>query len=311
MRKDTIGVVSVTAILLALTSPCLAQPSAASQAGMVTLGLEVPRMTNYGRVFARPEAFPVQVVVSNGTNRNILLDPRLARQALSPSLAWAGSSLNTDVAWQDGVLVAGEPEARTLGDEAVPLAPGMSARLTVTLTRRDGEPLDEGDYTVRVTTTTFRRAILREDGAPFDGRVLVPDGVRTKSVTVALPRSAREQAEAHLVEASDAFARKDNDRLLAAYRAAAQAAPSLRSELDALIGVTYMGMRRYREAAESFERAFANTGLVPGDVIVDLAHAYLGAGDEANARRVLRQVGYSDDRVNTEITKLRGVLGQR
>jgi len=88
---------------------------------------------------------------------------------------------------------------------------------------------------------------------------------------------------------------------------AAAADPSLQDNLALL----YLITGRYKEAIAGFERIAARRGLQDPAVHGLLAQAYLGVGDEANARRVLSMAGLPSSAQTAELDRARQRVRER
>jgi hypothetical protein len=69
-------------------------------------------------------------------------------------------------------------------------------------------------------------------------------------------------------------------------------------------------LRRYREAIPLFEQLLP---ALHAESLTSawLAQAYLGVGDERNARRVLQMSRLSGNRLDTKVAELRGIVSRR
>lgn len=110
--------------------------------------------------------------------------------------------------------------------------------------------------------------------------------------------------------AEDALSRGDLSEASVAYRNALTADPT-DNEARARFADTLSILNRFDEAIPLYEQLVGTTQSRSDLLLSSLAQAYLGVGDEHNARRVLGMSGMSDDRIAAEVGRLREVNRRR
>jgi Flp pilus assembly protein TadD len=118
------------------------------------------------------------------------------------------------------------------------------------------------------------------------------------------PQSILEAARMSTTEADAAVLRGDHQQALAAYQRALSADPS-NGRTKTMIAFMYLRLNRYQEAIRPLEDVLAGA-VGERNLSFVLALAYVGAGDEGDAVRVLRwTAGLPEDQVRTEVGNAR------
>ena len=167
--------------------------------------------------------------------------------------------------------------------------------------RSDSLSFGSGRYRLTWSSADLATAIHGADGGRWNGRA--PDKTSSVGLLIQPPQSVLEAARMSTTEADDAVLRGDHQQALAAYQRALSADPS-DSRTKTMMAFMYLRLNRYQEAIRPLEDVLAGA-VGEKNLSFVLALAYVGAGDEGNAVRVLRwTAGLPEDRVRTEVETL-------
>lgn len=186
--------------------------------------------------------------------------------------------------------------------EPLQIALGRAIEWDIRLRRADGQHFSTGRYTIDLSLAGPFATLRLDDGsAP---RSLSSETALT--IHLGPPTSARERGRMHALAAQEAMQGRRYAEAAAAARRAIDADPSNASAYAALGGAA-LQLDQCREAAAALEKWL--TYPVGRDrAAPTLAQAYVCAGDEENARRVLRLQGISEDRFDAELGRLRQLV---
>ena len=191
-------------------------------------------------------------------------------------------------------------------DREVRIAAGTAAAWAIDVRRSDGEPFRAGMHVMTATMNNALRTLRSPDGHP----------VHTASATdtsltlhVGRPSGARERADDFRSRAERIKTTNPGEsiRLLRA----AQAFDPANLRILLALGQAYVDLKRYKESLPYFERALAmHTNAHRSSIPYSLAFVYAALGNEAEARRVLRAGGVSDEGVERSLVNYRRKLGR-
>ena len=165
--------------------------------------------------------------------------------------------------------------------------------------------LSPGRYKLRVSLAAAMSTIVSEAGER-----LAPHTDAIASLTMLGPENALERTAAYRWAGRVAF---EHHRLADAERLsklAVESDPSGRAGLYEL-GLVYLERKEYHEAAQCFERLLAAPEKKLGYTPQLLAEAYVGLGDDAAATRALERLGFRNERLASELARLRQVVSRR
>jgi hypothetical protein len=188
-------------------------------------------------------------------------------------------------------------------DESVVVAPRNSVTWMVVVARVDGQPFSAGEYLMSLGTVNTRSAVQRDDGGPWTGRLPERAEGGELAIHIRPPSSNAERARMHGIAGAIADAQGALEEALEEYSRLFELDPT-NGRTRELLGYANMKLGRYREAISHFEQLFA--GRTEDPVLSQvLAQAYVNAGDEGNALRVLRMSGRPENRISAEMILLR------
>ena len=190
--------------------------------------------------------------------------------------------------------------------EPLQLAIGRTIDWELRLQRADGQRFAAGPHTIDLSLA-----------GPFS-TLRLPDGStpRSSSSEMALtihlgsPANDHERGSMHALAAEEAMQERRYADAAAEAQRAIDADPSSAGPYTVL-GGAFLQLNRCREAAAALEKVLP-IGLAGYTGIPQLlAHAYVCAGDEKNARRVLRLAGFSGAGLDREIAQMRKAVARR
>jgi predicted Zn-dependent protease len=235
------------------------------------------------RIYGTPADLTTQLTISNESARVILVRP----SALLDNVHFA--------------VVAADPIAVTasLQDasaQPVSIDPGKGAAWSIELRRADGQSFDAARYTIRVDVTP----------SAWNARLLFAQTELT--VVTGPPIPSTERVAALRQQGRRAMAEHRVGDAIAAYRLAVNGDPSNTVSLIAL-GDALSAAGRYTDAASVLARAEALVPFGEGSSVASkLAHAFVGANDDASAAAALRRAGIPEQRIAAELARLRRTI---
>lgn len=167
-------------------------------------------------------------------------------------------------------------------------------------------PIRFGEY---VVTTRLDRGALSAISPPYD----IPFNTSESSsftLVISAARTARERAAA--IRHAGRIA-ADAGRLgeaVTQFRAAVDADTNDKGARN-LLGMMYLRLGRYRDAADTLQVLMRDRVVEQSTVPQNLAEAYIGLGDDAKAATVLSVLGWSDTATAKELARLREVVTLR
>lgn len=261
------------------------------------------------RLYAEKDSLDYDILVENSerTLVPVSVDQEVLRRVVTIRVELKGTEIPVDVRWPDEVSVQDRTDALIVthfaSSQPVHLNPMEAVWFKVTLQREDRQRFEEGRYDVVFTLPAFETAIRLADGTPWRG-FAKPNRRIVRGVTIQRPANRQEQLAAYQADAILARRRGDREAALELLLKATALEPENRYVRTSL-GLAYLGLARYREAIPIYESLLAGTATPDRLGARDLARAYLGVRDEANAVRVLRLSGVPEDRVRDELDTLR------
>jgi len=203
------------------------------------------------------------------------------------------------------VSIAFLPEIRLPGEwitasnswDSLTIEPHSGVSWIVSLTRRDGGVFNTGNYAVTIEVPNLQSIVRKSSGNQWIGRS--PSLPATVPFVIALPQTPREMSAVHKMAARNAMLRRDRVEEAAEYSRALAADPTDTMALSGLAN-SLLSLKRYAEAVPLYERLIKQS-LLDTRTYEYAAEAYMGLGDEANARRVLSGAGYSPERIETTL----------
>jgi len=240
------------------------------------------------RMYAEPRQFRLPVGIANrsASKGAVFVDLDGIRRTFG-LLIQREMEIPITIQWLDEVMLNAEPMTLPLESSWVRLEPGQYLGRTVVVERVDGRPFDSGQYYLTGGFQKVRNALRNVDGTAYQGQVSEPLG--QWSLLVRLPTSTAERVRMHESAGSAALARRDLARALAEYTQLLQIEPA-NVGAQLAMGSISLQAGRYREAIEWWERVAPR--LPSGsNHAVNLAMAYVGAGQDYKATEVLRAAG--------------------
>jgi len=182
-------------------------------------------------------------------------------------------------------------------DERLSIEPNQAVRAVLTLTSKT-QPFTPGSYEIHADFRGARTHLLEGGLTHWEGRVADRSVI---PFLVQAIRDGRSLATYHRLEAGKAMQRNDYTAALDHYRLVAQFNPR---QGRVGMGVALTNLGRYVEAIAVLEQVMA--GSISPDSLVPqhLALAYVAAGREDSAERLLRQ-RYSPEAVAATLTQAR------
>ena len=176
---------------------------------------------------------------------------------------------------------------------------------TVSVERLDGSPFVEGEYGIAVDMADLRTVLRKPDDTRWSGRQI--NATWRLQLTVRQVASRADRIAQYRWMATDAqFSRYAWDDAVDAYARVLALDPDDTRSRSFQAGLLLM-LGRYREATAAYERlgpAFSQSTLGRSA----MARAYVGAGDEAGATRVLRLDGVVESRIPAALQELRRLV---
>jgi hypothetical protein len=258
---------------------------------MVTVRVAVTGAGPDDRMYGLPHAIEARLALINGSGMSALtVNERAVRAGVTAAVSPAPAD-PIRVDWSPEVFLANSSTGTpSTGAQTLALAAGGSVHWVLRLSREDGESFPEGLYKIIIALNGIGSALRYENGTPWAGEVIGDGGAFIRDLRVQLPTDREEERNGHLVDASGAVQRGDHSAALAAYLKAAAADPDSQI-IASRVALSLLILKRYPEAIAAYEALVSHIGLGELDTARDLAHAYAGAGDLGNARRVLRPIG--------------------
>ena len=293
---------------------CVGHPSAQGMDGgevtrdVVLLRAEPLSLAQGGpryRLHTEPEVLRVEFALINKTPGELVYDQEVVRTLTVTARHTDGAQIPVVTRWEEGVILPDERgrSAPSYVNGPVTLGPRITPSWVVAVSRQDGKPFTAGDYTVSVTTPSIAAIVRKADGTAWVGRDL--HGLWDLRFVVQPPSSADELKAQYRWAVRDAFARRDYEEALIVLTLLKAEDPSdLDAQLQEANALSLVG--RYREAITRYEQLIPRLSNAAAFTFrTGLARSYLGAADEANARRVLLERGVPADTVGAEIESLR------
>jgi hypothetical protein len=257
------------------------------------------------RFFEEIEEIQLRLGMSHDSKTALVVDRETLQRSLRLTVTSGGRSLETNVEWQPSVQHSGQTFRTPLSgpSSGVRIEGDGGVRWFLGIRRSDGELFTPGMYTVAISMKLAPAAFRTPEGAPWVGPWGIPSETDL-TVVVNRPASTQERVLQALTEGSVAGFDDGNwNAAAAAYRRAVALDPG-NDDAKFMLASSYLRLKRYREAIPFFEDILPRRGG-PRGVGGALVHAYMGAGDEANAARVLRAEGFNNEQVAAKISEVR------
>ena len=305
MRLD-VGALLCVSIL---TSPALALAGQAVDDGVLSLHLAVEdgdqitgtRPPQY-RIYVEPESLRLSLLLGNESEHPIVVDQRRIEGLLRLRLETAGSRVvPVSVAWLPEIRLPGEWTTATNSWDPLTIEPRTAVSWIIALNRRDGGVFNTGNYDLTYEVPNLESIVRKTSGSPWIGRT--PSRSASVPLVIALPQTPREMSAVHRMAARNAMFRRDRAQEAAEYSRALAADPTDTMALSGLAN-SLLGLKRYQEAVSLYERLIKE-GARSAETCLFAAQAYVGLADEVNARRVLGAAGFSAERIQETVARLR------
>jgi tetratricopeptide (TPR) repeat protein len=244
-------------------------------------------------------------------------EPLLVDHALFSRLFGVGvRSMNGPVAvvveWPPVVRLSGESWRTPINinpTEMVRIEGEQTVTRTVDLRRADGERFSPGVYRVDLVMINALGAVRTDEDKAWTGPLASEAGDIT--VIVNTPTSRQERVRQAVTAGRVASDEGDVRGATQAYERAVQLDPTDPGN-KLLLASTYLGLKRYRDAIPFYEDVVRDVRSGMRRLLVEaLAQAYLGAGDEQGAVRVLQAEGVGGQALTAKLAELRGYLRKR
>ena len=290
---------------------CVASSRVLAQAdeGLLSITVAVPLSDRVAvtedarRLYVESDELHLDVSVVNPSDSRITIDQEQLQRAFRVALTAGGTSIPVVATWSDDALViAPDSDTRDSVSRPDPLnVEGHGGAYWTVTVRSDGLSFGPGRYRLTWSSADLAAAIHGADGGRWNGRA--PDKTSSVGLLIQPPQSVLEAGRMSTTEADAAVLRGDHQQALAAYQRALSADPS-DSRTKTMMAFMYLRLNRYQEAIRPLEDVLAGA-VGEKNLSFVLALAYVGAGDEGNAVRVLRwTAGLPEDRLRTEVETL-------
>jgi tetratricopeptide (TPR) repeat protein len=257
------------------------------------------------RAYTEREQLKILLTVSNGSEASALIDQTRIQSAFDVRVS-AMDAIPINIEWPEVWPPESVTSISTAARQSFLLEAHQGVRWAITLQRQDGQPFVSGRYRIDTAMRSLEAAAQSLNGIRWTER-----GPTTMDLAlfVVAPTTPRERASMYRVRARDAVARRAFAEALQDYADALAADPT---DVQAQLGLAtiYVTLRRYREAIPHFEAVLPTLPPGPNWVVMSLAQAYAGVGNEGNAVRVLRASGMTEDAVTSELARLRQLVSR-
>jgi hypothetical protein len=298
--------------VVTLTFPALAPAGQAGDDGELALRLTPEDAdqisetlpTQY-RLYVEPEALRLSLLLGNLSEEPIVVDQQRMEALLRVRLATAGANANrvpVSVQWLPEIRLPGEWTTETNSWAPITIEPGKGVSWIILLSRGDGDRFSTGTYVLTYEVPNLQSIVRKATGSPWIGRT--PSKPASVPLVIALPQTPRDTSAVHKLAARNAMLRRDRVEEAAEYSRALAADPTDTMALSGLAN-SLLGLKRYQEAVPLYERLIKE-GARSTQTYLFAAEAYMGLADEANARRVLGAAGFSAERIQETVARLRG-----
>jgi tetratricopeptide (TPR) repeat protein len=259
------------------------------------------------RLYASTDAVRLAFTLSNESAAPLVIDlPHFSQNVVAT--VRSESELPASARWEQTLRRSGDGAPHTVA--AVPsiqLDPGAGLEWAMAIQRTDGMPFAAGEYDIQLILERALSAITNIDGSAWKGRALPHTVLR---LVVRSADSSVERTRMHWNMGVIAVAENRSADAIEHFRAALRESPDDVSAFAGL-GNAYLMQNRYREAIDAYERAWPRLARAHSGVPMSLALAYLGVGDEPNARRVLTNGGRTDAEIAAQVRDLREQVSRR
>ena len=187
--------------------------------------------------------------------------------------------------------------------EIIAVPSGATVTWNLRVSRTDGLAFGPGQYGFAFGMQNLERAVQRSDGGVWTGRIPGKGGAIGMVLTAPVQRS--DVVAMHTAVANDAMRYGAYEDALSAFERAVAADPTATT---ARTGVAAMNvaLNRYSVAVSVLERLLAEKPAGDTRPISEmLASAYVGVGDEQAATRILRNLGWPEERVSLKLEQIR------
>lgn len=191
-------------------------------------------------------------------------------------------------------------------DREVRIGAGDAASWEIVVRRSDGESFSAGTHVFTATMNNALRSLRSTDGRPVHTA-----WVRETSLTLHAgpPSGPRERADELRSRAERIKITNPKEAIRLLHEA--QAFDPANSRILLALGQAYVDIERYKESLPFFERALAmQANARQSSIPYSLAFVYVALGNEAEARRVLRAGGVSNEGVDRSLVNYRRKLGR-
>jgi hypothetical protein len=245
---------------------------------------------------------------SNESGTPILIDASALQSSAEVRLMTTMVGVPVDGTWDAEFCQQGDTFAS-------PFASGSLVRLEArraftwrfTVRRDDREAFGPGNYDLEISLGDARQFVRAVDGTRWNGRALRST---TLHVAVVLPTTPDARLAMFRARAVAAMTENQPAEAVLAYQNGLEISPNDVSLLAGL-GNASMLLNRYAEAIPALERALPAFIGAHSELPNLLTIAYISLGDEANAIRVLRRAGTSENRMPAQLKFLRDAATRR
>jgi len=293
--------------VVTITSPASAFAGQAVDDGVLSLHLTVENGDQIAgtfppqyRLYVEPESLRLSLALGNESGEPIVVEQRRIQELLRLRLDTGGANANrvaVTVQWPPEIRLPGEWTTKPTSWAPLTIEPHTGVSWIIVLNRGDAGVFDSGTYAVTYEVPNLQSIVRKATGSSWIGRT--PSRPASVPLVIALPQTPREISAVHKLAARDALLRRDLGEMAAAYSRALAADPTDTMAVSGLAN-SLLILKRYAEAVPLYERLIKQ-GVVETRTYESAAEAYIGLGDDANARRVLSSAGYSPERIQTTL----------
>jgi hypothetical protein len=259
------------------------------------------------RTYDAAREITLKISMANESNDALTFDHSVLTNAVDFRVIQNGP-VNVDVEWHPEAWFNGSRGVVSRTDR-IQLEADSGVEWRVTLSRSGGSVFPPGEYEIQISWARLLPLLTTSTGQPWRGRA-VPG--TTVGLSIIPPRDQRECAAGYRRDGTRAARENRHVDARRAFELALTADPG---DIAAQIGLgdALLSLNRYREAIGPFEAA-SGAARAKGErspVTARLALAYLSAGDEQNARRVLQEAGASGALLTEQLQRLREQVVRR
>jgi hypothetical protein len=261
--------------------------------------------SNAVRIYESPTELVLKFVVRNDGAQRVAFTTETLGSQVAFSMGADEALLakwQPTVRWSYGQLQQSVPPT-----EFVSIEPRQEVEWTVIVRRSDQRPFGRGTNRLRIAAGDLPLPLV---ASGVESVIPLLPASRSIAVTNGPPADTPvERAAAGRQLGRRALSEGRVDDAIAAFEAAVQAEPTSRvSHIN--LSDAYLEAGRFSDALPLLRKVIQARPLERSPLRLQLALAYLGSGNEAEARDALRAAGFEVERVDREIEKLRERLSR-